>query len=75
MSKISKIYDISNYLYGVGKRKGKRKKDIENSRNFKYYRFKGNRKAINANSKLNKHIDDLRKLSSKEKLERIKNKE
>ena len=68
----SKIYNSSDYLYGIGKRKGKRKHQIE--RDWKYYRFAGERKSIRANDKVIKHIDELKKLTNRERLERINNK-
>ena len=71
MSKISKIYDISNYLFGIGKRRGKTKKEIE-SKNWKYVRWGGNRKADIANNKLTRHTDSIKKLTQKEKLKRLK---
>ena len=69
--KISKIYNSINYWFGVGSRKGKSKKSIE--KKCTYIKMEG--RVGKANSNLYQYWDKIKKLTNKERLERIRNKE
>ena len=68
--KTSNIYDISGYLYKIGGRKGKTKKQIQ--RKWKYFRFAGTRKAIRENTKVREQTQNLKKLTNEERKQRLK---
>tara|TARA_R100000951_G_scaffold103932_1_gene96848 strand:- start:37 stop:267 length:231 start_codon:yes stop_codon:yes gene_type:complete len=75
MSKISSIYDNVKYLFRAGSRKGKTKESIENkSSSGSIFDTKKMKKMGVANKKINQHFDNIKKLSNKERLERIKRK-
>ncbi len=72
MSKISSIYNSVKYLFRAGSRKGKTREQIEKRSSGSIFNGKGMRKMGVANKKINQHFDDIKKLSNKERLERIK---
>tara|TARA_R100001377_G_scaffold76515_1_gene53428 strand:- start:37 stop:255 length:219 start_codon:yes stop_codon:yes gene_type:complete len=68
---ISKIYNSSEFLFRIGKRKGKRRDWIElNSKGPGSFMVG---KVGKAHTKINQHTEEIKKLTNKERLERIKN--